>query len=199
MLHLTNDGTLHSLYRMTREIQTQLQYSRENVDKTRFVKFHWKAMSTSKNHFPALQGFIYNLNIHISKYGSNNNNLTHTCTSIYQYLVSSEAPKFINGGIQSHHKNNYKNNHCNSLTYTKGHSNVPSTTSTREQVLELMNNQEESSTGGWGKDKEIPLTQRIKLLDNKTNPQKNNISGTCSSVKSLCIPLNIILFFVYWN
>ena len=58
-------------------------------------------MSILKDHFSLLQGFISNLNIHISKYGSNTNHPTHTCTSIYEYIISIEAPENFSTDIQS--------------------------------------------------------------------------------------------------
>ena len=42
-----------------------------------------------------------NLSIHISKYGSNTNHPTHTCTSIQEYIISIEAPKNFSTDIHS--------------------------------------------------------------------------------------------------
>ena len=68
-------------------------YSRENLDKTRLVKFYLKAMATYQDHFPLLQLFISDLNMHIAKYGSNTNHPTRSFTSIYEYLISIKAPE----------------------------------------------------------------------------------------------------------
>ena len=75
------------------EIQTKIQYSRECIVKTHLIKFYLKAMTSFKTHFPLLQGFVSDINLHINKYGSNVVHPTHTCTSIYEYLISIEAPE----------------------------------------------------------------------------------------------------------
>ena len=74
------------------EIKTKRQYSRDSIDKIRLIKFYLKAMASSKTQFPLLQGFVSEINLHINKYGSNVIHPTHTCTSIYEYLISIEAP-----------------------------------------------------------------------------------------------------------
>ena len=53
--------------------------------------------------------------------------------------------------------------------------------------------------GVAGNSRKFPLTLRIKLFHNKTDPPKMPFSGTCSSSKSQYIPLNTILFFVHRN
>ena len=53
-------------------------------------------MATSKDHFPLLKHFISDLNFHINKYGVNVKHPTHTCGSIYDYLLSIDAPERFN-------------------------------------------------------------------------------------------------------
>ena len=44
MLHLMKEDTIHYFYCKVQEIQIELQYSRENVDETRLVRFYQKAI-----------------------------------------------------------------------------------------------------------------------------------------------------------
>ena len=82
LLRLKNDDTIYSFYERVQDIETKLLYSHKNIDKTSLLKFYLKAMGISKLHFPFLQGFISDLNIHITKYGSNTPHPTHTCASM---------------------------------------------------------------------------------------------------------------------
>ena len=40
LLHLNHNNTIHTFYHCVQEIQTKLQYSRENDDKTRLLKLY---------------------------------------------------------------------------------------------------------------------------------------------------------------
>ena len=93
LLKLHENDKIHTFYRRVQDIQTKLLYSRENVDKTRSLKLYLKVMATSKDHFALLQGFIADLNIHINNHGANVPHPDLTCTIIYEYLLSIEAPE----------------------------------------------------------------------------------------------------------
>lgn len=103
-------------------------------------------MATSRNNFPLLQGFILDLNIHASKYGSNKHHPTHTCTSIYEYSGSIEVPKKCNTCYQSQYKNTYKNNDRNTPTYNSEASYNSPTMPALKQMQELLHHKDESST-----------------------------------------------------
>ena len=93
LLKLNSNDTIHTFFRRVQDLQTKLRYSRETIDKTRLLKFYLKAMATSKDHFPLIQQFISDLNLHINKYGANVRHPTHTCGTIYDYLISIDAPE----------------------------------------------------------------------------------------------------------
>ena len=109
LLRLNNEDTIHTFFRRVQDIQTKIQYSRENIDKTCLIKFYLKAMSISKVHFPLLQNFIAELNLHITNYGPNVAHPTITCSSIYDYLLSIEAPESFQTSHQSQQNQKYKN------------------------------------------------------------------------------------------
>ena len=117
MLRVTPTDTIHTFYQKAQDLQTKLRYSRETVDKTRLLKIYLKAMSASKDHFPLLQLFIADLNMHINEYGANTEHPQHTCTTIYDYLVSIDAPEKFNlsphssnSGYNKNMKNYFRHN-----------------------------------------------------------------------------------------
>ena len=71
LLRINNDDTIHTFFHQDQAINKISIHSRENIDNTRLFKFYLKAMGISKIHFLLLQGFIADLNQHITKYGSN--------------------------------------------------------------------------------------------------------------------------------
>ena len=117
LLRLKEKETIHSLYKRVQDIQTKLLYSRENIDYTRLLKFYLKAMAISKEHFPLIQIFIADLNNHITTFGANTPHPIHTCTSVYEYLISIEAPERFDVSQQ----NAYKTKHQNNFRYNQAH------------------------------------------------------------------------------
>ena len=117
LLRLKDDDTIHTFFSRVQDIQTKIQLGRENSDKTRIIKFYLKAMSTSKIHFPLIQNFIAYLNLHITTYGPNVAHPTMTCATIYNYLVSFEAPEIFQSHNHSHTNNKYKPLHKNKTRY----------------------------------------------------------------------------------
>ena len=93
LLQLQDNENIHSFFKRVQDFQTKLSYSREIIDKTRLFKFYLKAIGLSKDHLLLVQGFIPNLNIHICKFGANIAHPIHTCISIYEYLLSIDAPE----------------------------------------------------------------------------------------------------------
>ncbi len=90
----------------------KLDYSCETVDQTRLLKFYLKAVSVSRDHFPLVHHFVSDLNIHITKYGVNTKHPKYTCSTIYDYLVSIEAPEqFTLSPSQSSFKTTHNNFH----------------------------------------------------------------------------------------
>ena len=125
LLKTHSSDNIHTFYKRVQDIETKLIYSRETVDKTRLLKFYLKAMATSTVHFPLLQHFISDLNIHISTFGSNVAHPTHTCTSVYEYLLTVEAPE----EFSLSHKSKYKNHKNSTYKYShkKGYNSSQST------------------------------------------------------------------------
>ena len=146
LLKLNDNDTIHSFYKRVQDIQTKLLYSREIVDQTRLLKLYLKAMATSKDHFQLLQGFISTLNIHINEHSANIALPTLTCTTIYEYLISIEAPERFTISNSHNYKNTYKNPHKNIQQYkhhsgsnkSKVHPNI----SVMEQVQDVLANDE---------------------------------------------------------
>ena len=140
LLKINNMDTIHTFYKRIQEIETKLIYSRETVDKTRLLRFYLKAMATSTIHFPLLQHFISDLNIHISKFGSNVAHPTHICSTVYDYLLTVDAPEHFsvshNNKYKNHKHHSYKNNRKD---YTSGYST--STISAMEHLPDIMENQ----------------------------------------------------------
>ena len=140
LLKINNMDTIHTFYKRVQEFKTKLIYSRETVNKTRLLRFYLKAMATSTVpvHFPLLQHFISDLNIHISKSGSNVAHPTHTCSTVYKYLLTVDAPENFsishNNKYKNHKNHSYKNN--NQKDYTSGYST--STISAMEHLPDMM-------------------------------------------------------------
>ncbi len=53
-------------------------------------------MATSNEHFPLIQIFIADLNDHVNTFGANTPHPIHTCTAVYEYLISIKAPVSFN-------------------------------------------------------------------------------------------------------
>ena len=161
LLKLNHSDTIHTFYKRVQDIETKLTYSREAVDKTRLLSFYLKAMATSTIHFHLLQHFISELNLHISLHGSNVAHPTHTCSSIYDYLTTIDAPEYFT--VSTKHKNKphknstYKNNH--NKRYTSGYST--STISALEHLPDLMED-----------------TNLINLVDNTDTPPDEDDTTT---------------------
>ena len=133
MLKINQNNTIHTFYQRVQDLQTKLPYSKETVNKIHQLKLYLKAMAASKDHFHLLQHFISDLNLHINKYGANTKHSTHTCGSIYNYLVSTDAPErfnlksdFTHSGLK-HNKKAFQN-----------HTSPSPNTSALEQVEDLL-------------------------------------------------------------
>ena len=111
LLRLNNDDTIHTFFQQVQGIQTKLQYSCENIDQTSLIEFYLKAVGTSKVHFPLLQNFIADLNLHITTYRPIVARPTIACTTTYDYLISIEAPE--------HFKQHQSQNNCKYKNYSK--------------------------------------------------------------------------------
>ncbi len=137
MLKVSSNDTIHTFYNKIQDLQTKLRYSCKTVDKTWVLRLYLKAMAALKDHFPLLQHFISDLNLHINKYGANTTHPIHTCASIYDYLLSIDAPERFNL-TSSFHPSGYKHNkksfhHCSSNTLHQA--NI----SAMEQVQDFFN------------------------------------------------------------
>ena len=111
-------------------------------------------MATSHDHFPLVQCFISDLNIHINKYGSNTNHPTHKCTSIYEYLLSIDALETFDIGTQSKHK--HKIFHFNKTQYESSLNKAQPSICAIEEIDEIMDT--------------------IKISDNCPDTQNTNIT-----------------------
>ncbi len=138
LLRLKDKETIHTLYKRVQDIQTKLLYSRENIDSTRLLKFYLKAMATSKDHFPLIQIFIADLNNHINTFGANVPHPIHTCTSVYEYLISIEAPELFIVSQQNLYKNKNKNNYRYNQVRQSGKYNHRPNISVLEQVTDIL-------------------------------------------------------------
>ena len=139
LLRLQDNETIHSFFRRVQHIQTKIQFSRESIDKTRITRFYLKAMSVSKQHFPLLQNFIADLNHHITTYGPNVAHPTMTCSTIYDYLVSIEAPETFQTQPHIHNNNKYKSFHKNKNKYETASKTMTPNISALAQLQELLN------------------------------------------------------------
>ena len=121
LLQINNDDNIHTFFKRVQDIQTKLQYSRESIDKTRLISFYLKAIGTSFLYFPLLQGFMSELNQHISKNGTNVSHPLMTCLSIHEYLLSIDAPEnFVKGSHPQTNKcQHYLHNKAKYTTTTK--------------------------------------------------------------------------------
>ena len=137
-LKIHSNDTIHTFFKRVQDIETKLLYSRENIDKTRLLSFYLKALATSTVHFNLIQHFISDLNVHIHRYGSNTPHPVHTCSTVYDYLVTIEAPETFT--ILHKNKNkNYKNTsykHPSKRTYTSDYST--STISALQHIPDIM-------------------------------------------------------------
>ncbi len=135
-----HNDTIHTFFKRVQDIETKLMYSRENIDKTRLLSFYLKATSASTVHFNLLQHFTSDLNLHISTYGSNVPHPTMTCSTVYDYLTTIDAPEEFSVPNKNKHKN-YKNTtykHTNKQGYSSGYSS--STISALELLPDIMEN-----------------------------------------------------------
>ena len=108
------------------------------MDKTRLLRFYLKAMSASKVHYNLLQHFISDLNTHISIFGANVAHPHHTCSTVYEHLVTIDAPETFIVSNKNRHKT-YKNNTYKYNTkqgYTSGHTS--STISALDHLSDIM-------------------------------------------------------------
>ena len=137
LLRINSNDTIHTFYKRVQDIETKIIYSREMIDKTRLLKFYLKAMATSTDHFHLLQHFISDLNIHISTYGSNVKHPKHSCSSVYDYLTTIDAPEHFNIPYKPKHKNHKNSSYKNTKQgYNSGYSS--STISALEHLPDIM-------------------------------------------------------------
>ena len=132
LLKINSSDTIHTFFKRVQDIETKLIYSRETIDKTRLLSFYLKAMATSTVHFNLLQHYISDLNYHINTYGSNITHPVHTCSSVYDYLVTVEAPETFSFPT----KNTYKNH---KILHIKIQGTKDTTPDTQHQRSQLSN------------------------------------------------------------
>ena len=137
MLKIHSNDDIHTFYQHVQSLSTKLRYSNETVDKTCLLKLYLKAMSVSKVHFPLLQLFIADLNAHITTYGANSKHPTLTCTYVYDYLVSIEAPEKFELSYAFHHTPTNQTSKSHFRKSHKPRSHKPNI-SAMEQVEELL-------------------------------------------------------------
>ena len=167
LLRLNNDDTIHTFFRCVQDIQTKLQYSRENIDQTRLIKFYLRAMSISKVHFPLLQNFIADLNLHITTYGPNIAHPTMTCSTIYDYLISIEAPESFQTTHQSQNNQKYKNFIKNKTKFDSALKSITPNISALEQLQELLH------TNDLPYDSDTTDDQEVTTVDDDTSKLPN--------------------------
>ena len=186
-LKIHSSDTIHTFFKRVQDIETKLLYSRETIDKTRLLSFYLKAMATSTVHYNLIQHFISDLNYHINIYGSNIAHPLHTCSSVYDYLVTIEAPATFSFPS----KNNYKN-HKNSTYksygkqgYESGYST--STISALEHLPDILDTSEIIETID-----NLEITENEHEQDPNNNTSNNEIDTITPFISAFRRTSNII-------
>ena len=91
-LRINQNDDIHSFYERVVDLQEKLEYSTEVISKTKLLDKYLQAMSKSMPHHHLLQYFIVDLNMHIAHQGHNKYHPTMTIHTIYQHLLSTNAP-----------------------------------------------------------------------------------------------------------
>ena len=115
-------------------------------------------MATSTPHFPLLQNFISEINLHINQYGPNTQRPTLTITSIYEYLISIDAPKNFSSHNSGSHGSNHKSYLRNKAKYTNANKSITPNISALQQVEDLLHTEDIQYTSDSTNSDDISLS-----------------------------------------